>query len=333
MKMKSKNFTISNETQIKSIDEDGELYIQGIANTGERDLVGDVVTENALTEIAEQATQRNLHLNHDTFDLDGIIGVITEASVELEGVKIKARILKRFKDTLRELLDEGVRFGLSIAGRAHYVENSWEEIESWDLTEISLTPLPCDQGTMGTVQISKSLSDFIKSINPQKNSNKKNNIGGNKMADEETITQDAVIELINTAFSEKTEELLETIRKELEPELEDITKRIEALEKAAEEKPEKPEEKPEETGEGKAEDEEEKPEEEKPEKPEDEEEDKNIQEVINKAVETAMKKALQKSIGNNTPVFKYSNNKSYKDKDMEKKLTPREIAKMLTGDE
>ena len=326
--MKSKNFTISNGTTVKSIDDNGELYIEGIANTGERDLVGDVVTENALSEIAEQATKRNLHLNHDIWDLESIIGVITEASVELEGVKIKARILPKFKDTLRELLDEGVRLGLSIAGKAHYVENSFEEIGSWDLTEISLTPVPCDQGTMGTVQISKSLNEFIKSIHPQY----KKNDGGNNMADEQPITQDDVIELINTAFSEQKEELLETIRKELEPELEEFNKRIEALEKAAEEKPE--EEKPEEekAGEEEKPEEEEDPEKPKP-KPEEEEEDKNIQEVINKAVETAMKKALQKSIGNNTPVFKYSNNKSYKDKDMEKKLTPREIAKMLTGDD
>jgi len=332
--MKEKQFTIVNDNITKSIDENEDLIIEGIANTGERDLVGDIVTEQALTQIAEQAIQRNLHLNHDTFDLDGIIGVITEANVESEGVKIKARILKRFKDTLSELLDEGVKFGLSIAGKAHYVDNSWEEIDAWDLTEISLTPIPCDQGTMGTVQVSKSVNDFIKSLYNKKHTKKQNQSGGNNMAEDQPLTQDDVIELINTAFSEQKEELLETIRKELEPELEEINKRIEALEKAAEDN--KPEPKPgEENEEGKAgegnEEEDEEGEDGKP-KPKDPEEEEEEEE--SKRIEDAVEKALQKRFGGNpAPLFQYSNKKSFKDPDKNKSLTPREIAKMLVGDD
>lgn len=329
--MTTKKFKIINET-VKSIDEDGVLFIEGIANTGQRDLVGDVVTVNALEEIASQAVNRNLHLDHDT-DLDGIIGVITEAEVVDEGVKIKARILQRFSDTVRELLGEGVRLGLSIAGKAHYEDNSFENIVDWNLTEISLTPIPCDQGTMGSVAIVKSFSELSQTI-----------CGDEKMAEEDVkyITEEAAVELINAAFNEKTDELLEVLRKEFEGKFEEIIGRIEVLENAeatVEEEPEPvepepapetpEEEKPDDKAEGEGEGEQAKPEDEEDEEETAEEEEKNIEEIIQKAVDEKIKGFFQ------TPTktqFKYeAEGKSVKTE--QKKYTPREIAKILIGED
>ena len=330
--MTTKKFKIINET-VKSIDEDGVLYIEGIANTGQKDLVGDVVTENALQEIASQAVNRNLHLDHDT-DLDGIIGVITEAEVVDEGVKIKARILQRFSDTIRELLSEGVRLGLSIAGKAYYEDNSFENIVNWNLTEISLTPIPCDQGTMGSVAIVKSFSELSQTI-----------CGEEKMAEEDVkyITEEAVVELINAAFNEKTEELLEVLRKEFEGKFDEIIGRLEVLENAedtVEEEPEpvEPEAKPEtqdegeeEKAEGEGEGEQAKPEDEEDEEENTvEEEEKNIEEIIQKAVDEKIKDFFQ------TPTktqFKYEEAESKSVKTEQKKYTPREIAKILIGED
>ena len=299
--MKSKQFNILQE-KIKAVtDDNGTLYIVGIANTGQRDLVGDVITENALKEIAEQAVNRNLHLNHDTWDLDGIIGVITEAEVISEGVQIKARILKKYQETIQELLDEGVRLGLSIAGKAHYVDNSYEQIESWDLTEISLTPTPCDQGTMGTVRISKSFNEFIKTIDND------NNMEEKAMADEETyLTQEQAEELINAAFNEKEEELLEQVRGELKEEYETkfqaLEERIVALE-SQEETPGSNEE-------------------------EDEEEEKRIDSLVEKKTEELIKQIF----GKPSPQFDYENEKGESTPDKKQKtFTAREIAEIITG--
>lgn len=329
--MITKEFNIVND-KIKSSTEEGTLIIEGIANTGERDLVGDVITSDALEQIAEQAPNRNLHLNHNP-DLDGIIGVITSATVEDLGVRIKSKILDEYAQKIKSLLDAGVKLGLSIAGKAHYEENSWEQIESWDLTEISLTPLPCDQGTMGTVQVSKSFNDFLSTI-------QKNTIGGNKMADE-TITAEAVTEMINAAFNEKEEELLETVRKEFEEKFGELNTRIEALENA-EPKPTEPPVEGE--GEGKAEDEEEdkpkagedvKPEDEeeedKADEDEEEEEEKKFQTAVNKAVDSKLKSIFGEA--RQTPIFKYSQENKSSTPESNKSFTPREIAKMLTGDE
>ena len=335
--MKSKQFNIFQESVKSVTTEDDELYITGIANTGERDLVGDIVTETALQEIATQAINRNLHFNHngnydDTLSelTESIIGVITSAEVVDEGVEIKAKILPKHVEVVRYFLENDVKFGLSISGKAHYVENSWEEIESWDLTEISLVPIPCDQGTMGTVQISKSFNEFIKSLKPQ--------LEDKNMADNnEGITIEDVQELINTAFNEKEEELLEQIRGELKEEYEavinEMKERIETMESQLQDSNQSNggdgdgEGEGSGTGEGKGEGEDEKP---KPEE-EDEEEEKRINSIVEKRVETLMNEIF----GKHSPSFGYKNQKHQEspgdDDDGNKSYTPREIAKIITG--
>ena len=325
--MTVKQFNILNET-LKSIDEDGELYIKGIANTGERDLVGDVITEQALQEIAEQAVNRNLHFNHaGHFDntlselTESIIGVITESEVTSEGVEITARILPKHADNIRYLLDNGVRLGLSVSGQAHYEENSWEQIESWDLTEISLTAMPCDQGTMGTVEISKSFTDFIKSVptnNEEDDDDKSINDGSDKMADD-GITKEDVIELINTAFNEKEEELLETVRKENEQKFDELLARIEALENQKDDDDSGDDDNNPDAG-----------------ADSDADDGKNIDELVNKKVEETLSTIFK---GVRTPEFQYmQEQKSTPDEDDDedgvnekKSYTAQEIAEAIVG--
>jgi hypothetical protein len=288
--MNIKKFCIVNN-KVKSIDEDGELFIKGIANTGERDLVGDVITETALQEIAEQAVNRNLHFNHsgrfdDTLDdlTESIIGVITESQLVAEGVEITARILPKHSANIKYLLENGVRLGLSVSGHAHYEENSFEQIISWDLTEISLTAIPCDQGTMGTVQIQKSFTEFIQSIPEQKTKN------GGKSMSEDGISKEDVIELINTAFNEKEGELLEVVRKENEQKFDEIIARIESLETQASVSGDEDDETPQD--------------EDTPQNEEEEEEDegKNIEDLVNKKVEEIFHTIFK---GVQTPEFQY----------------------------
>lgn len=328
--VKSKQFNIFQET-IKSVtEENGDLYITGIANTGNRDLVGDIVTDTALEEIAAQAVNRNLHFNHngnydDTLTelTESIIGVITEAKVVPEGVEIKSKILPKHVEVIRYFLENEVKFGLSISGKAHYADNSFEEIESWDLTEISLVPIPCDQGTMGTVRISKSFNDFITYT-----------LEDEKMAEEDVvyITQEQAEELINAAFNEKEEELLEQVRGELKDEyetkinglveqVEALTTQVQALTEGNEGEGEGEgagqEGKPAKSGD--KEDEEKSPEEE-------EEEEKRIDSLVEKKTEELLKQIF----GKHSPNFNYKN-EDKKQIPEQKSFTPREIAEIITG--
>ena len=213
----------------KSSDGETTLYITGIANSGQRDLVDDILTQDALQKITEQAPLHNLHLDHDK-SIDGIIGTIEEAQLLDAGVKIRASILPEFQTKIKHLLENGVKLGLSVSGNCVRDSVDYDTIIDWELVEISLTPIPCDQNTMGTVTVSKSMADFIQTI--QKTNNNKNKSEETIMAEE--ITKEDIIELINTAFAEKQEEMLESIRKEIKEEfqvtIDELIKRIEALE-------------------------------------------------------------------------------------------------------
>jgi hypothetical protein len=344
MTMIQKTFTIPCTTKsIQDTDSD-TLYLTGIANTGLEDLVGDVVTRQALESIAEQIPQHNLHMDHD-HDWTGIIGRMTEGWVEEDGVHFKARILRERSNEIRSYLDQDIIMGASISGCCEYEENSVSDIVSWQLTEVSLTPIPCDQATLGSVVVAKSFVDAVRGLQEKIQENE-----GEKMAEEgtnEQVTLEKVEELINTAFNEKQEDLVETVKSQLAEEydskINELNSRIETLEAKQEDDEGGSEETPAVEGEGespaigegegaaKSDEEEEEEEEPKPDEEEEEdEEDKSIDITaeIQKAVQTEIQKLFQAP---QTPSFNYESPNPTDEGNSEKKsYTPGEIADLLT---
>lgn len=227
-------FSITDKS-ITSYEDNDTLHIVGIANTGKEDLNGDVLTRDTLMNICEQAVNHNLHLDHDT-SMKGLLGPITSARLVEEGVEIHAEIVdKEHANHIRNLLENGVKLGMSVSGVATTNSVDQHTITDWDLTEISITPLPCDQGTMGSVCIAKSFAEVIKKTITEED---KPRTEDKDMA-EENVTIEKVIELINEAFNERREEYLETIREELKTEydaqLKEIQERLDTLTKEKEE--------------------------------------------------------------------------------------------------
>ena len=205
---------------------DEVLHIRGLANTGTTDIEGDTLTREALLDICNQATQHNLHIDHDE-TIDGVLGPITRAELTPEGVEIDADILEgKYTSRIRDLLEHGVRLGMSVRGFAKRAGGNFVRVV---LTEISLTPLPADQSTLGSVVIVKSFGELARRVVGFDDEN----LEEDNMADE-VITKDVVIELINTGFNERKEEFLETIRDELKDEfgvvLGELKERVEKLE-------------------------------------------------------------------------------------------------------
>lgn len=205
---------------------DEVLHIRGLANTGNTDIAGDTLTREALLDICNQATQHNLHIDHDE-TIDGVLGPITRAELTPDGVEIDADILEgKYTSRIRDLLEHGVRLGMSVRGLAERAGGNFVRVV---LTEISLTPLPADQSTMGSVVIVKSFGELARRVVGFDDEN----LEEDNMADE-VITKDVVIELINTGFNERKEEFLETIRDELKDEfgvvLGELKERVEKLE-------------------------------------------------------------------------------------------------------
>lgn len=139
---------------------DGTLTLLGVASTSNPDLHGDVITTECINKMKEKASSLNIHADH-IYDIDDVIGTITEVlPSEDDELKIKFNIIPSIAPKIKELLDTGVKLGLSIGGKIkEYYPNQNDdgELIGWKITdinlfEVSLTPLPANWDTYGTVQ-------------------------------------------------------------------------------------------------------------------------------------------------------------------------------------
>lgn len=152
-------------TKSYNLNDDGTLTIEGTASTTNKDLEGDVILQSAIDSMKIQLTtsQKNLHGDHKYNLFEGILGAITKVVDSDENIlKIRATILSKFAPTVKEMLDIGVQLGLSIGGRIKDYDqtNDGWEIKDIDLFEISLTGMPANYDTFGTVTATKD-SDVV----------------------------------------------------------------------------------------------------------------------------------------------------------------------------
>lgn len=320
-----------------SENDDGTLTIEGIASTTNKDLQGDIILPSAIRSMKKQllTTTKNLHGDH-VYGLNGIYGAIKEVlDSDDTSLKIRADILKSKSAQIKDMLDVGVNLGLSIGGKiTEYTileDHGWE-IKDLRLMEISLTGMPANWDTYGTITESvdknivkaKCLAGACHVI--------RKNLGENMANKEEDIvkeetgdfTKDDAVDLFNELMASKQDEIVREIASET---VKQVSKEIPGLVKAEFEKLKDASEKP-----PKNEGEEE-------EKETDEEKEKALADLINKTV----KSAVDENIGNlfkdlekhREPDFKVD---EVKEKDLdnpqdtdetEKGLTSREIAEKM----
>ena len=215
---------------------DERILLDGVASTTSRDLHDEIVALSAIESMAEQAPLLNIHGDHDWF-LDGIMGAIKDATVEDKQLHIKFLVTKEHTPKVRDLLETGVRLGLSIGGYATSYDEKNQIINEIELHEISLTGMPANWDTMGTVTTSKGLvksncltgacNEIIK------------NMGGNTMTSEEYkktkaegeetntgLTEEDVINLFNELMAEKEETIAQEITDKIESKIEAIVQDI-----------------------------------------------------------------------------------------------------------
>lgn len=243
-----------------SIDEDGSLTIEGIASTTNKDLQDDIVTPTAIESMKTQLRAGlNLHGDHYYGLFDGIIGAITEViETDAYSLRIKAKILPKYAQDIQDMLDIGVKLGLSIGGRVTehtQLEDGGWEIKDITLREISLTGMPANWDTYGTITTSKGLvkSTCLTGACYTIMKNEVDNMAENEI---ETLTKEDVKDLINEALIPMKEEIkndtVQSVSKQLEKIVKDAIKSAseeeEGTEGESEETPvtEEEEEKPEE---------------------------------------------------------------------------------------
>ena len=201
-----------------------ELTITGIASTTNRDLDGDVISDDALKSLCEQAVGLNLHLEHDP-TTDGIIGTISNAEIKGNELWITANILPDYAENLRSKLDFGINYGFSIDGFS--TEGRTGLIKSFNLLEISLVAIPANWDSFSTVRAAKGVTSggclnsicksIIKNNEVKKMADEKEDMRQEeeKKAEETPVfspeQEDYIINLINQAFTEKEQSYIDEI--------------------------------------------------------------------------------------------------------------------------
>ena len=277
-------FNIENKFLLNSIVEknnsdnnSADLILTGIASTTkEPSLYGELMTEDALNQMCEQAVGLPILEAHKGDGLDRVIGVITNAFVEDSDLHIDFRVVPNHKERIQEFLDNGVPIGLSIGAQA-LIDNETQKVTGVTLVEVSLTPIPANRVAHNTVTVKEGyytgncLSGICYQMIKDNFNTEDNNMVDEKkpeeVKEEEPLTIDKVKEMLDERFAEEKEALVATVVEEVKTELKkEAEASEEEIKEDAKEEPEEDEEKPEEA--------EEKPEEGASE--EDDDEDKEI---------------------------------------------------------
>lgn len=221
-------FTTKSQNTEYHENSDGTLTIEGIASTTNKDLQGDIILPSAINSMKQQllTTTKNLHGDHD-YGLDGIYGVIKEVlDSDDTCLKIRADILKSKSSQIKEMLDVGVNLGLSIGGTiTEYTileDHGWE-IKDLSLMEISLTGMPANWDTFGTIQESKTGKSIVKAkclagachvIRKNNGEIMTQNEDLRKAEGEDVLTKEDAVDLFNELMASQKEEIIKEVATE-----------------------------------------------------------------------------------------------------------------------
>ena len=219
-KQKFNVFCPSIEKSVDSTSDD--LILEGVATTTGVDLEGDYMTRDCIKSLKEQILPLNVHMSHKKETKDVVGSVLDVVETDDDTLKIKFVVLPYYKDFIKELLDYGVNLGLSIRGKAiDYVKtDTGLKVNQVKLLEVSLTPLPANWETFGTVKkIDESITSqcfngacmqLVKSMSTEQESKEE------KFDDSEDVSlgEQKVIDLINEAFSNFEDRIIKYLESE-----------------------------------------------------------------------------------------------------------------------
>lgn len=147
-------------------DDDGYYHIQFAISSAEPDLQNDQMTDNALNDIVTQA--KGIGMNGEQLDginidddhqpgLKSIIGPVEDAWIDDEKkVYVDLKVRKQWEETIKDLVDSGVKLGGSITGKATKLlpglNKSIRKIDGVKLFKAALTDTPAAWDTRGTAQ-------------------------------------------------------------------------------------------------------------------------------------------------------------------------------------
>lgn len=243
-----------------SLNEDGTLDIEGIASTNTKDLQGDVMLPSAIDSMKKQilAMGKNLHGDHKPFLFDGLLGAVNKVyETDNDQLRIGATVLSKYAQDVKEMLDIGVNLGFSVGGAMkEYTLNKSNGFDISDvyLSEVSLTAIPANVETLGTVKTQKGLiesnclggicHELTKEL--KKTREEEINMPEEQQNNEETTTQETdlkseIKDIVDELWAEKQQGIVDAVVKEVRSEVKSLVQ--EALKPEENEKENSEEEK------------------------------------------------------------------------------------------
>lgn len=176
----------------------GTLVLIGTASTTDKDTMGDKIADEAIVSMKEQLENGLTLFDSHEYTLDTVYGKIYNREGPDDELSVYFEILESKRAKIEELLDNGIELGLSIGGMvldSEYSDDTYT-IKEIKLIEISLTPLPANLDTLGTVTRKKSLckrnicSQIFKSMN---------------LEDEDMIDENKIREIVGDMLTKQAE--------------------------------------------------------------------------------------------------------------------------------
>lgn len=208
------------------------ILLEGVASTTNKDLTGEIISPEAMKSMIKQAHGVNIHGDHK-YGLDNVIGAVKEVNTTDDGFTVKFLVTKKHTPIVRDMLETGVNLGLSVGGFIPDYDYTKKMIKSINLTEISLTAMPANRDTMGTVHEDKTgvtksncltgaCHYIMKSLEEKNNMTNTNEEQTNtKEVNDENIvfTKEDASDLFNELMAEKEQNLVETITDNIKNEM------------------------------------------------------------------------------------------------------------------
>lgn len=296
------NKSVSQITKSDDANDDSErILLTGVASTTSRDLQDEIVSSEAIQSMKEQAINLNIHGDH-WYGLEDVIGAIKDVNADDDILSIKFLITKKHTPAVKDLLETGVNLGLSIGGYVTDYDNNNNIIKAIELREISLTAMPANWDTFGTVTTSKGITESTCLTGACYNIIKNNFNGENNMTKEESTkadeTQDTSITLedvknfLDEYMAEKESAMVEEVTNNVKSQVETL---VEAKVKELLDEPTEEQETPEEEETKAEEEEEEKP---KEEDEEDKDDDAN-KTLTSEDIASLISKGISDALGDN----------------------------------
>lgn len=227
------NSVVKNQTDNNNDD----LILTGIASTTrEPSLYGEVMTEDALQQMCQQAVNLPILEAHKGDGFDNVIGVITNAYVEDNDLHIDFKILQNHRERIQELLDNNVPIGLSIGAQA-MIEEDTQQVVGVTLIEVSLTPVPANRVAHNTVRVKEDyytgdcLHGICYAMIKDNFKTEDNNMAEEEkkvdVKEEDSLTIDKVKDMLDERFAEEKEVLVATVVEEVKTELKKLNDKVE----------------------------------------------------------------------------------------------------------